>query len=149
MAKEIERKYLVVDDSYKSMSTESHHIIQGYLSLKKEATVRLRIADDVAYITIKGINKGAIRNEWEYPIPIEDARELLQLASGTIIEKIRHIVHYGEHKWEVDEFGGNNVGLVVAEIELRAEDEQFPLPPFIGQEVTGDPNYYNSALAAK
>ncbi len=149
MSKEIERKYLVVDDSYKSMSTESHHIIQGYLSLNKEATVRLRIADDVAYITIKGINKGAIRNEWEYPIPIEDAREMLQLASGTIIEKIRHIVHYGEHKWEVDEFGGNNVGLVVAEIELRAEDEQFPLPPFIGQEVTGDPNYYNSALAAK
>ena len=149
MAKEIERKYLVIDDGYKSMSTESHHIIQGYLSLNKEATVRLRIADDVAYITIKGINKGAIRNEWEYPIPIEDAREMLQLASGTIIEKIRHIVHYGEHKWEVDEFGGDNVGLVVAEIELRAEDEQFPLPPFIGQEVTGDPNYYNSALAAK
>ena len=94
MAKEIERKYLVIDDGYKSMSTESHHIIQGYLSLKNEATVRLRIADDVAYITIKGINKGAIRNEWEYPIPIEDAREMIQLASGTIIEKIRHTCNH-------------------------------------------------------
>lgn len=148
MAKEIERKFLVVNDSFKSMSCQRKYIRQGYLSWQKEATVRVRISDDEAYLTIKGISLKATRDEWEYPIPISDAQDMLnRLVDGAVIEKYRYIVEYGKNRWEVDEFVGIHAGLIVAEIELKAENDTFPLPPFIGEEVTGNAAYYNSSLA--
>ncbi len=148
MAKEIERKYLVANDFFKSMATNIHTIKQGYISLQKEAIVRVRIRDIEAFITIKGISNGASRDEWEYSIPTIDAEEMLsRLACGKIIDKTRYIVNFEGHVWEVDEFHGAHQGLVIAEIELKAEDETFPLPCFIGKEVTGDTKYYNSTLA--
>ena len=149
MAKEIERKFLVINDDFKSMAQEIHSIKQGYLSTRKEATVRVRVKDDQAYLTIKGINLGATRDEWEYPIPATEAREMLsQLPIGTLIDKTRYIVPFKGHTWEIDLFHGRHSGLILAEIELSSEDETFHLPPFIGKEVTGDPAYYNSTLAS-
>lgn len=147
MAKEIERKFIVVNDSYRAMAVCAHHIRQGYLSVDKHATIRVRIKDDLAYLTIKGVSVGAVRDEWEYPIPLADAEKMLaDLSRGHIIEKTRYIVRHEGNIWEVDEFKGRHAGLVVAEIELKAEDETFPLPCFIGKEVTGDVSYYNSSL---
>lgn len=153
MAKEIERKYLVNSDSFIAMATECHHIVQGYLSASPRATVRIRILDDKAYLTIKGITDGCSRNEWEYVIPIDDANEMLQCHEGLLIEKYRYIVPYEGHCWEIDKFIGINdpescgTPLVMAEIELQHADEQFELPPFIGKEVTTDARYYNSSIA--
>ena len=147
MAKEIERKYLVKTREYRSCAVASHVIKQGYLSTQKEATVRIRIKDQSAYITIKGISKGATREEWEYPIPMNDAIEMLKLCQGYIIEKERYIVEFEGYTWEIDEFYGVHEGLIVAEIELNDEKETFPIPSFIGEEVTGNVNYYNSILA--
>lgn len=122
MAKEIERKFLVTDDSYRDMSARSVEVMQGYLSTRKEATVRVRIWGDCGYLTVKGANAGAVRDEWEYAVPVADAREMLErLASGTVIAKTRHIVEYGGRTWEVDEFHGSLSGLVVAEVELPSE----------------------------
>ncbi len=148
MAKEIERKFLVVDKSYKSLAQACEDIRQGYLSLRKEATVRIRIKGAKAFLTIKGLNSGAIRDEWEYEVPVDDANDMLnRLSEGKIIEKKRYIVDWQGFKWEIDEFYGCHAGLVVAEIELNSEHETFPLPPFVGLEVTGDVAYYNSTLA--
>ena len=148
MAKEIERKYLVNSDLYKSMAQSVKYIEQGYMSLQKEATVRVRIKDNCAFLTIKGLSRGAVRDEWEYQIPFDEAREMLtKCCCGNIIAKHRYEVMYKGYLWEIDEFCGKHNGLVVAEIELGAEDESFPLPPFIGEEVTGDPAYYNSSLS--
>ncbi len=148
MAKEIEHKFLVVSDSYRAMSTRKHHIIQGYLSRNPSATVRIRIIDSsVAFLTIKGANNGAVRDEWEYKIPVTDAKSMLdRCASGTIIDKTRYIIDYNGHNWEVDEFGGTQKGLTIAEIELTSSDEKFETPPFVGEDVTGDPRFYNSML---
>jgi len=146
MALEIERKYLVSNDSYKPMATIAIDIWQGYLSTAPEATVRLRIADDKAFITIKGKNVGATRSEWEYEIPLADAIPMKPLCKAKL-EKKRFIVPFKGHRWEVDQFNGHNSGLVLAEIELKCEDEPFAIPPFIGEEVTGDPKYYNSNLS--
>lgn len=147
MAKEIERKFLVTDNSYRAMASAERHIVQGYLSRDPRATVRVRIADGRAWLTVKGRNDGAVRDEWEYEIPMSDARDMLgRCAMGRVIEKTRYIVDYGGRRWEVDEFGGELSGLTVAEIELDSADEQPELPPFVGDEVTGDPRYYNSAL---
>lgn len=147
MAKEIERKFLVTDSSYRDMASAERHIVQGYLSRDPRATVRVRIADGRAWLTVKGRNDGAVRDEWEYEIPVSDARDMLgRCAAGRVIEKTRYIVDYGGRSWEVDEFGGELSGLTVAEIELDSADEQPELPPFVGDEVTGDPRYYNSAL---
>lgn len=111
------------------------------------ATVRVRIAGDRAFLTVKGVNDGAVRDEWEYGIPLGDARQIVaRCASGAIIEKTRWLVDFGGFRWEVDEFHGDNSGLVVAEIELPSADTPFDLPPFVGKEVTGDPRYYNSSL---
>jgi CYTH domain-containing protein len=110
-------------------------------------TVRVRIAGDEAFLTIKGQSTGATRAEFEYPIPKLDAQQLLALCQGPIIQKIRHRVTFEGFMWEVDEFFGDNVGLVVAEIELASEDQQFPKPDWVGQEVTDDPRYFNSKLA--
>ncbi len=149
MAKEIERKYIVINDSFKSMSTRSYHIVQGYIHTEPRAVVRVRIRDDKAFLTIKGENKGAVRNEWEYGIPVDDARHMLdELCQGSVIEKTPYIVEYNRHIWEVDSFDTPCKGLVVAEIELKSEDESFSLPPFVGDEVTGDPAYYNSTMAS-
>lgn len=148
MAKEIERKFLVGDESYKALATENIEIRQGYLSTDPEATVRVRIAGDKAFLTVKGRNRGAVRNEWEYPVPASDAIAMLPCCCGRTVEKTRWIVPAGNGlKWEVDEFHGRHEGLVVAEIELPAEDTPFVLPDFVGREVTGEPQYYNSALS--
>ena len=149
MAKEIERKFLVSDDSYKAMSTACHHICQGYISMRKEGTVRVRVRDYNAFLTVKGINRGAVRDEWEYPVPVADAMEMLRsVTEGNVIEKHRYIVPFRGKTWEVDAFGGALSGLVLAEVELTAADEAVELPPFVGEEVTGDSRYYNSSLAA-
>lgn len=145
--KEIERKFLVKDDSFKSMASESFNIIQGYLSREPEATVRVRVRDNEAFLTVKGRNDGIVRDEWEYPIPTGDARQMLErCCEGTVIDKVRHIVPFGGFVWEVDVFGGSLSGLTVAEIELPSADTLFERPPFVGREVTGDPRYFNSNL---
>ena len=146
MALEIERKFLVKDDSYLRLATAKREIRQGYLSRVKERTVRVRIADDTARITIKGVNHGSTRNEFEYEIPLDDARQLLALCVPPIIEKTRHLVPWDGLTWEVDVFHGPNEGLVVAEIELPDEQHELSLPPFVGLEVTDNPRYYNANL---
>lgn len=149
MALEIERKYLVEDSSYRTMASGSTHIMQGYLTTELRATVRVRLRGARAYLTIKGANLGSVRNEWEYEIPPEDARQLLaSCATGSVIDKERFEVHYGGHVWEVDEFHGHYEGLVVAEVELSRVDEAVELPPFVGREVTGNTRYYNSVMAS-
>lgn len=146
MGFEIEHKYLVIDDSYKSMETESHVIKQGYLSRIPERTVRIRTIDDKGYITVKGITKGDSRHEFEYSIPFKDAKELLKLCIPPIIEKVRHLVEFEGHVWEVDEFKGNLNHVVIAEVELSSSNEKYSIPPFIGANITGDPSYYNSNI---
>lgn len=147
MAKEIERKFLVSNDSYKAMAEGCTHIVQAYLSTTIDSTVRLRIADDKAYITVKSRNKGCSRGEWEYEIPVSDASEMISACHlSKVIDKIRYYVEYKGHTWEVDEFAGKLNGLVIAEIELPEENSPFELPPFAGEEVTGQSQYYNSNL---
>lgn len=128
------------------MAHGSHHIIQGYLSRSPEATVRIRLKDDKAFMTVKGRTHTDTRAEFEYEIPLSDAKRMLQMCTGTVIDKTRYLVDYGGHTWEVDEFHGIHEGLVIAEIELSRSTRDYPLPSFIGAEVTGDPAYYNSNL---
>lgn len=147
MAKEIERKFLVKNDGYRSMSCGERHIVQAYLSRDPKATVRVRISDSSAWLTVKGLNRGAVRDEWEYGIPVDDARQMIErCASGRVIDKIRRLVDFGGYRWEVDEFQGELAGLTVAEVELPSADAELELPPFVGEEVTGDSRYYNSSL---
>lgn len=146
MAKEIERKFLVEDDSFKEMAVSSEDIEQGYLCTDPDSTVRVRIKGKRAYITVKSRNQGAVRNEWEYQIPEDDAHEMLECCRG-ILGKRRYIVPYDGLVWEVDVFRGRHSGLVLAEVELDREDARVSLPPFVGVEVTGDPRYYNSVLS--
>jgi len=146
MAKEIERKFLVSSMVFKSLGSK-HYIHQGFLNTEKERVVRIRIMDDNAYITIKGISKGAARWEFEYAIPVQDARFMLEnLCLKPTIEKFRYKISMGDFTWEVDEFLGDNSGLVIAEIELTIEDQQFAKPDWIGEEVTGNKKYYNANL---
>lgn len=147
MALEIERKFLV-KGNYKEYAYAHEEIVQGYLSSVKERTVRVRIKGKKAYITIKGISNesGISRFEWEKEISINDARELLKLCEPGIIDKIRYYIKSDKHTFEVDEFNGENQGLVMAEIELSSENEQFEKPDWLGEEVTGDLRYYNSSL---
>lgn len=147
MAKEIERKFLVVDDSYRTLAKESIHIVQGYISRVPESTVRIRTKGNRGYLTIKGMTHGATRNEWEYEIPFEDAKSMLsKCCNGNVVDKIRYIVDYSGHIWEIDEFASPCSGLVVAEVELESEMDMPALPSFVGEEVTGNPRYYNSNL---
>lgn len=147
MSIEIERKYLVIDDSYRAMATGSCEMSQAYLSADPDATVRVRISGDQAWLTVKSRNCGATRGEWEYAIPVQDARDMIAACCSGIISKTRWYVDAGGGlKWEVDAFHGHLEGLVVAEIELPSEDTPFGLPPFVGEEVTGDARYYNSSL---
>lgn len=147
---EIERKYLVTSDCYKEMAVARYHIRQGYISREKTGTVRIRITDDKAYLTIKGKPAAGhfARYEWEKEIDVKEAEELMKLCQGTIIDKTRWIVPAMEEglKWEVDEFHGKHEGLVVAEIELASEEQIVALPAFIGKDVTDDPQYYNANM---
>lgn len=150
MSKEIERKFLVHGD-FKSQAFRSERIMQGYLSSVPERTVRVRIKGNEGFLTIKGQSNasGLTRYEWEKEIPVDEARELLQLSEPGMIDKTRYLVQVGKHVFEVDEFYGENEGLILAEIELQSEDEPFEKPEWLGKEVTGDPRYYNAMLSKK
>lgn len=150
MSKEIERKFLVRGD-FKSQAFRSERITQGYLSSVPERTVRMRIKGNEGFITIKGLSNasGLTRYEWEKEIPVDEARELLQLSEPGMIDKTRYLIQVGKHVFEVDEFYGENEGLILAEIELQSEDEPFEKPEWLGKEVTGDPRYYNAMLSKK
>jgi adenylate cyclase len=143
---EIERKFLLTGDGWRALG-QPVLLRQGYLSSQRERVVRVRIEGGQAMLTIKGQSVGASRGEWEYPIPLQDAGELLDgLCEKPLIEKYRTRVTLGEHVWEIDEFLGANQGLVVAEIELKSEDELFDKPDWVGVEVTDDARYFNSSL---
>lgn len=146
MALEIERKYLVVSDQYKRMASSCVELSQGYLNRDPERTVRVRIKGEKGYLTVKGKCCVDTRKEFEYEIPYSDALELLALCEKPIIAKTRYFVDFDGFEWEVDEFHGDLAPLVTAEIELPASDMKFPIPDFVGQDVTGDPRYYNSNL---
>lgn len=145
---EIERKFLVKSPEFKDQATGCSHFVQGYITSPPAKTVRVRIADDKAYLTIKGSGSasGMSRFEWEMEIPGKDALALLGICEGGVIEKDRYYVPFAGHTFEVDEFFGDNEGLVMAEVELSSEDETFEKPEWLGQEVTGDSRYYNSSL---
>ena len=146
MSDEIERKFLVRGDAWQTGATTSA-FRQGFLSTEPERTVRVRVADGRGWLTVKGLSVGARRAEYEYEIPPDDAALMLEtLCKRPLIEKVRHRLVVGEHTWEIDVFEGDNAGLVVAEIELAAEDEEFERPTWLGREVTGDPRYFNSSL---
>jgi adenylate cyclase len=146
MSIEIERKFLVRGDAWKTPG-QGALLRQGYLSSQPDRIVRVRIEGDGAMLTIKGRSVGFTRGEWEYPIPVQDAVELLdRLCEKPLIEKYRYRIDYQGMTWEVDEFLGDNAGLVVAEIELASEDQAFALPGWIGEEVTQDARYFNSSL---
>lgn len=147
MATEIERKFLVEGD-FISLAKDQKRITQAYLSLDKERTVRIRIQDDLAFLTIKGKgnSSGLSRYEWEKEIDLQEAKALMKLALGNPIEKIRYLVPAGNHLFEVDVFAGENAGLILAEIELQSESEKFSKPKWLGKEVSGDPRYYNASL---
>ena len=151
MAQEIERKFLVTSDAYKEESVKRTRITQGYLSSVPERTVRVRIKGDKGYITIKGEcnESGTSRYEREKEIPVVEAEELLQICEPGVIHKTRYEVNVGRFTFEVDEFYGENQGLVVAEVELLNENDHFDKPEWIGAEVTGDVRYYNSMLKKK
>jgi len=147
MAQEIERKFRVANDDWRAMATSSSSLKQGYLSSSAEATVRVRLEDNLGTLTIKSKTNGITRNEFEYAIPAQEAKELLMLCSGPLIEKIRYRIPQENHTWEIDVFEGDNDGLIIAEIELTSEEDYFAKPQWLGEEVSGDSRYYNSNLA--
>jgi len=144
MGKEIERKFMVKEGAWRNAKGTRYR--QGYLNSAKERNVRVRTMEDKAYLTIKGIAIGASRMEFEYEIPLKDANELLEICEKPLIEKTRYKVQEGGFVWEVDEFFRENQGLIVAEVELESEDQEFPKPDWVREEVTGDPRYFNSNL---
>jgi len=148
MAQEIEKKFLVTSDGFKREAVKETRITQGYLSSVPARTVRVRIKGKAGFITIKGIgnDSGASRYEWEKEIPVKEVEELLKICEPGVIDKTRYEVKAGNHTFEVDEFYGENQGLVVAEVELQAENDHFEKPAWLGEEVTGDVKYYNSML---
>jgi adenylate cyclase len=146
MGKEIERKFRVSSDGFRQRQLGKRYR-QAYLSTDKARTVRVRVVEDQAWLTIKGLTEGVTRAEFEYEIPLADAVTLLEsICHQPVIDKTRYRIPHGEHVWEVDEFHGTNQGLVVAEIELTAEDEAFEKPDWLGPEVSGDPRYFNANL---
>lgn len=146
MGIEIERKFLVKDGSWKAAADTGRGCRQGYLLSDGGMTVRIRVIGEKAFLTLKGPSNGISRMEFEYEIPCADAEALLALC-GKRVEKVRHLVSYAGMVWEVDVFAGANEGLVMAEIELEAEGQKFELPEWVGEEVSGDPRYYNAYLA--
>jgi len=146
MAFEIERKFLTANEGWRDQVTSTTSLWQGYLNSEKARTVRVRIAGEKGYLTIKGPSVGIVRKEFEYEIPLADARELMTLCEQPIIEKTRYLVAQNGHVWEVDVFAGANEGLVVAELELDSEAETFVRPDWLGEEVSDDARYFNSSL---
>lgn len=146
MAVETERKFLVKNDEWRSLVTAQRQIKQGYLNSTPERTVRIRISDDQAMITVKSKPEGLSRAEYEYPIPLKDAREMIMLCEKPIIEKVRQLLTFNGKLWEIDEFDGDNKGLVVAEVELKSEEEAIGLPSWLGEEVSYDKKYSNASL---
>ncbi|WP_194766235.1 CYTH domain-containing protein [Tamlana sp. I1] len=146
---EIERKFLVKSEAFKNEAFKQTRICQGYLNSNKDRAVRIRIKDDLGFITVKGksSDNGLSRFEWEKEIPLHEAEALLQLCEMSVIDKIRYEVNVGSHIFEVDEFFGENTGLIVAEVELSSEDETYIKPDWLAKEVTGDVKYYNSQLS--
>ena len=146
---EIERKFLVKNDSFKEIAFKKKHIKQGFLNSDKERTVRVRIIEDKAFLTIKGKsnNTGTIRFEWEKEIPVIEAEQLMLLTEKTVIEKYRYYIKSKKHTFEVDEFLDENSDLIIAEVELTDENESFSKPSWLGKEVTGEVKYYNSSLS--
>ena len=147
MATEIERKFLLSDDSWRSYIEDSVVIRQGYLAGSEKTSIRVRVAGDMANINIKSATLDITRKEYEYLIPLEEANEILDtLCEGPIIEKIRYYIHQENHRWEIDVFSGDNQGLVVAELELNDINEEFSRPDWLGKEVSDDSRYYNVCL---
>ena len=146
MSIEIERKFLVKSSDWKNLSQSKITIIQGYLNSDPERTVRIRIIGEKGVLTIKGKNSGIRRAEFEYDIPLADANALIQLCEKPLIEKIRYYVDHDEMTWEIDEFQGDNSGLIIAEIELKNETQEVKIPHWIGKEVSDKVEYYNSSL---
>jgi adenylate cyclase len=148
MKLEIERKFLVLSKDFKNDAVQKHRIIQKYLSSEPQRTVRIRIKDDIGYLTIKGIGNetGISRYEWEREIPYDEALSLFKICEPGEIDKFRYLIRYKDHAYEVDEYIGDNSGLIIAEIELASEDEIFHKPDWLGKEVTGIKKYYNSML---
>jgi len=146
---EIERKFLVTTEAFKKDAFKKTRISQGFLNRDKARTVRVRLKEELGYITVKGMssNNGLSRFEWEKEIPKKEAKSLLKLCEPTIIDKIRYEVEVGNHIFEVDEFFGDNEGLIIAEVELNDENEIFDKPDWLGKEVTGNIKYYNSQLS--
>lgn len=148
MGIEIERKFLLKDDSWRTLVHSSVRLRQGYLNDDKACSIRVRTDDTHAWLNIKSVTIGASRQEYEYSVPLDDARRMLEtLTVRPLVEKTRHLVDYAGHTWEIDEFAGDNQGLTVAEIELQNEAESFEKPAWIGEEVTMDPRYYNTSLS--
>jgi len=147
MGKEIERKFLVKGE-FKHLAVKNYIILQRYLSIDPEKTIRLRISGETALLTIKGRPKkdSFARGEWEFPIPKDSAEEIMELCLPGKIDKTRYLIPFGIHTWEVDVFHDKNEGLVVAELELTSEDEEFKKPDWVGEEVTGRTEYYNASL---
>ena len=147
MGLEIERKFLLMNDSWRKDAGEGLQIIQAYLSLDKARNVRVRLYGEQGFLTIKGKTEGISRVEFEYPIPKDDVLALLPLCLGAAIEKKRYLLNKGNVTWEIDEFFGANRGLFLAEVELESEDQALELPDWVGEEVSSDPRYFNSSLA--
>lgn len=148
MATEIERKFLLKDNTWRNSVARSEKIIQGYLANTGKSSIRIRISGDHANLNLKSMTIGVTRSEYDYLIPLQDAEYMLKtLCIGPVIEKIRHYVEYQGHTWEIDEFSGENRGLIVAEIELEDPHEKFAEPGWLGLEVSDDPRYYNICLA--
>ena len=150
MGTEIERKFLIINNNWKNLPSEQTDYTQGYFTTNEKCSIRIRVAGDVANINIKSATLGIYRSEYDYPIPVKDAREILDdLCIHPLIEKTRYKIQYDNHTWEVDVFSGENEGLIVAEIELDSVDEEFTKPDWIGEEVSDDPRYYNVCLVGK
>jgi adenylate cyclase len=148
MPTEIERKFLVVGDSWRDTVESETRVMQGYLANNASVTVRVRIKGGKALLTIKGATRGISRAEYEYEIPMDDAETMLrELSTGPVVDKTRYLVRVGDHVWELDVFHGDNDGLVMAEVELGSEDEDFAVPDWAGDEVSDDSRYYNVNLA--
>lgn len=147
MATEIEHKFLLATDSWRAQVSRSEHFVQGYLTSAPESSIRIRICGQQAWLNIKSATIGKQRLEFEYAIPLPDAEQIVaNLCRKPLVEKIRHFIECAGHTWEIDEFSGDNAGLIVAEIELSAADETFPKPEWLGEEVTHELRYYNNNL---
>ena len=147
MGTEIEKKYLIVNDDWRKESDEGTYMVQGYMGTNEKSSIRIRIHGETANLNIKSSTIGITRSEYDYPVPIDEAKEILEtLCDRPYVEKTRYHVMYEGHEWEIDVFAGDNDGLIVAEIELGSVDEEFKLPDWIGEDVSDDPRYYNVCL---